>query len=317
MARKKSREEGEEREFGPPPFDEKRFYRTELEAAKATIIAALWGIGIAAVSAALFALTGDFTIGAAAGVLAVFFIKPLLDLFKVSYEGWDWTKAAALLVSFFFCWLAFWVLLSNPPVMDLAPPVLSDSTEAKQELGGTIKLAILASDNSGVASISAVILGPGGIYERLTNFTEESGGLYMLPLTYTSTGNYTYEIRAEDSTGRSSKLKGSFELVPSQPPVIELIAPDNGTNITYEQAIMLHIYDNARVSEVYYILDGSPEKIFLKMEKRGYQSYSKDIYRIRTNLPGQSWSGGTHSIVVVATDAAGNTTEASYTFTIR
>ncbi|MGQ9582538.1 MAG: HYR domain-containing protein [Thermoplasmatota archaeon] len=316
MARKKRVEEGEEGGFGPPPFDERRFYRTELEAAKAALLAAGWGLAVALISTGLLALTGDFLFGAGAGVAAVFLIKPILDLSGVSYEGWDWTKAGGTLVSFALSWLAFWVLLSNPPVMDLAPPVLLDRTPPVQELGGPVGVVVSASDNSGISSLSASVRGPEGVVKSFDEFLEDEPGVFRLGLNYTAPGVYTYEVRARDTTGRSSGLKGSYELLPSAPPEIRLIAPDNGTNITYEQAIMLYIPDNARVASVYYLLDGGPENVSLKMDRRGYESYTKDIYRIRTNQPGHAWSGGRHTILVVATDAAGNRAEATFTFTL-
>ncbi len=316
MARKKRKEEGEGGEFAPPPFDERRFYRTEVEAAKAALLAAGWGLVVALISTGLLALTGDFLFGVGLGVLAVFLIKPILDLSGVSYEGWDWTKAGGLLSSFIFTWLAFWVLLSNPPVMDLAPPLLSDGTPPVQELGGPLALVVSASDNSGISSLSALVRRPDGPPESFSDFREERPGVFELSLNYTALGSYTYEVSARDSTGRSSSLKGSFELLPSSPPEIRLIAPDNGTNITYEQSIMLYIPDNAGVASVYYILDGGPETVELKMDKKGYESYTKDIYRIRTNQPGHAWSGGRHAVLVVAIDSAGNRAEATFTFTL-
>jgi hypothetical protein len=317
MAKKKAKkdEEDEDEEFGPPPFNEKEFYHGELHTAKATIISALWGLLIAVVSTGIYAASRDLTIGLAAGVAAALVLKPLLDRLGVATGDWGMTKWLGTGFSYFACWLAFWILLVNPPVMDLSAPVLKDQTPPIQELGGHIRLDISAADNTDVSSLSAAITRPGGTEETFNDFMLDTGHLYRLELNYSVTGTYRYRVRAEDPSGHSAVLAGSMEIVGQELPGITLIAPSNGSEIAVDQAIRIDVTDNSKVASVYYSLDNSTEHILLKMGK-SYQSYTH-VYYIRPNAAGNQWTGGPHWVTVEATDMAGLTNTTSYAFTLR
>jgi len=317
MVKKKAKkdEEDEEEEFGPPPFDEKEFFRGELHTSKATIIAALWGLLIAVVSTGIYASSGDFTFGVAAGVAAALVLKPLLDRLGVATGDWGATKWLGTGFSYFACWLAFWILLVNPPVMDLSAPVLKDQTPSIQELGGHIRLDIWAADNTEVSTLSATITRPNRTEQTLTDFMLDTGHLYMLDLNFNVTGTYLYRVRAQDPSGHSAVLTGSMQIVEQEPPVITLIAPSNGTEIAVDQAIRIDVTDNSKVASVYYSLDNSTDHILLKMGK-AYQSYTH-VYYIRPNASGHQWTGGPHLVTVEATDMAALTNTTSYHFILR
>jgi hypothetical protein len=318
MAKKKLKKDDEleqEEEFAPPPFNEKEFYRGELHTSKATIVAALWGLLISVVSTGIYAASGDFTFGVAAGVAAALVLKPLLDRLGVATGDWGITKWLGTGFSYFACWLAFWILFVNPPIMDLSAPVLKDQTPAVQELGGHIHLDISAADNTDVSSLSAAVTRPGGTEQTLDSFLLDSGHLYRLELDINVTGTCLYRVRAEDPSGHSAVLSGSMRIVGPEPPVITLIAPSNGSEIAVDQAIRIDVTDNSKVASVYYSLDNSTEHILLKMGK-SYQSYTH-VYYIRPNASGHQWTGGAHWVTVEATDLAGFTNSTSYAFTLR
>jgi hypothetical protein len=308
MVKKKAKksEEEEEKEFGPPPFDLKKFYLTETEGAKSTIISVIWGIIMSLVSAAIFIATGhDFAIGAVAGVGAALALKPLFDMAKVITKDFDKMKWLGAGFSYLLTWLAFWILMVNPPLMDLSPPGIKNSTPLRQELGSPIKIVFKATDNSGIASLSMDVRTPSGTELSYTEIPEVSDHLYRQDLNFTALGNY------------SKTYEGITEIVPSAPPVIELIAPSNGSDVTYDQAIVLHITDNAEMAGVYYTLDSEGAHVMMKMERKGYSSYATGIYKIRSNVSGHQWTGGPHTINVVATDTASNTSNATYSFTLK
>lgn len=322
MAKKKLRksEEEDDDEFAPPPFDERQFYSTELELAKATMLAAVWGIIIALISTVVFAFLGSFPLGLAVGVLAALALKPIIDRLRLITRQLETMKWLGMFFSYFMCWLAFWVLLVNPPVMDLTPPQLRDRTPAYQELGGNLRLSVEVSENSGLNSLSADVLMPDGKRETRDDFLEVTTKLHQLDLNYTATGIYTYTIRAEDGTGRSSTKGGQTEIVASKRPDISLIVPPNETTISVDTPIYFNVTDNALISGVYYTLDSNPEKLFLKPIK-SYQSYVSDnvknnVYRIRPNAEGHRWSLGAHNLTITASDAANNIWPETYTFTI-
>lgn len=314
MVKKKAKkDEEEEEEFGPPPFDEKAFYRGEMETAKATIITAIWGILIAVVSTGVYAATHDFTIGVALGLGAAIVIKPILDRLKVNTTGWGISKWGTSAFSYFTCWLAFWILFVNPPILDLSAPILKDQTPATQELGSHIRLDIWAVDNTEITSLSARITGPDGTEQTFTEFMQDSGRLYRLELNL-SVGNYTYSVRADDPYGHSTTISRRMEIVEQVPPSITLIAPSNGSQITTDQSIRVDIRDNAQVASVFYILDNGTEPVLLK-QGRPYQSFTH-VYYIRPNASGHQWTGGPHTVTVRATDGAGLVTTATYNFTL-
>jgi len=323
MAKKKVRQEEDdaEEEFGPPPFNEKEFYSSELELAKTTIAAALWGITIAFITAAIFALTNEFYIGLATGILAALVLKPLLDRLKIITRQLETMKWLGTFFTYFMCWVAFWVLLVNPPIMDLSPPQLRDRTPEYQELGSPIRLSVEVLENSGLSSLTAQITGPGGV-QKLDGFEEVSLKFHQLSLGYNVSGEYNYIVRAEDSSGRSARLNGTLYVVPSERPTITLIAPSNGSDVALDSPIYLRVQDNALISGVYYRLDSDPEKIFLSYARGGYQSYRTDgikdnIYKLRPNASGHRWSPGAHVIEVVAFDAAANQANQTYSFTLK
>jgi hypothetical protein len=322
MAKKKLRkvEEEDDDEFGPPPFDEREFYSTELELAKATMVAALWGILIAVVAAAVFAFTASFYIGLAVGVLAALALKPMLDRLRIITRQLETMKWLGMFFSYFMCWVAFWILLVNPPIMDLSPPQLRDRTPAFQELGSALRISIEIKENSGINSLTADIVQPGGAVDKRDNFLEVTTKLFQLDLNYTATGVYNYHIRVEDGTGKSASRDGQTVIVPSMPPVINLIALQNNSNITVDTPIYFNVTDNALISGVHYTIDSNPEKLFLKPIK-SYQSWVSDnvknnVYRIKPNTAGHPWAAGAHNMTISASDAGGNVVNASYSFII-
>jgi hypothetical protein len=322
MAKKKLRkaDEEEEDEFTPPPFDEREFYSGELELAKATMVAAVWGILIAVVCTAVFAVTGSFYIGLAVGVVAALVLKPLLDRLRLISRQLETMKWLGMFFSYFMCWVAFWILLVNPPIMDLSPPQLRDRTPAYQELGSSLRVSIEVMENSGVSAMTAEILMPGGGMDKRDNFMEVTTKLFQLDLNYTAAGVYSYHVRVEDGTGRSASRDGQTEIVKSQPPVINNIAPLNNSTISVDTPLYFRVTDNALLSGVYYTLDSGPEKLFLKPIKK-YETYRSDgvkdnIYRIMPNASGHRWAQGMHNMTLTAMDAAQNSVSASFTFTI-
>jgi hypothetical protein len=145
--------------------------------------------------------------------------------------------------------------------------------------------------------------------------------LYQLNLNYNVTGVYSYHIRAEDASGRAATLDGITEVVPSARPTIELIAPTNGTAITLDDSVTLHVVDNALLSGVYYTIGNDSQPIRLNYVKSGYESYrsngvNDNIYKIRPNASGHRWPVGTNTLSIRASDGAGNSANQTYIFTL-
>lgn len=127
MARAAKKRKKEESEFTFPEFDEVDYMKGEVEGAKASMVTIAFAVPVALVS---FALTlGGVPVVAFFLGLAAAFLLPRVFAFlpwpKVNIEKFqrkDWFGHGA---TFFFSWLAFWILLLNPPFGDQTPPTIS------------------------------------------------------------------------------------------------------------------------------------------------------------------------------------------------
>jgi len=115
----------EEREFEFPEFDKEEFMKNEMRGAKTTMIGAGFGVAMAFVSYGIaFASPGvAFLVGLISMAMLKFVFESLnIDLTDFGWKGWAGSGAV-----YFFTWLMVWILISNPPISDLAPPELHGS----------------------------------------------------------------------------------------------------------------------------------------------------------------------------------------------
>ena len=145
-----------------PEFDEVKFMRTEMRAARATIAVVLWTLPAAALSYGL-TLAGVAVVAFFTGIGMLFLLKWVLPILKVDtseYKRKDWIGHG---LTFFFSWLAFWILLLNPPFADLTSPTIYGVTvdgnpvscgDLYSALGSMAALNVTAGDNVGVVSVT-------------------------------------------------------------------------------------------------------------------------------------------------------------------
>ncbi len=122
--RRKHQIEKEEKEYKPPEFDKKGFMETEINVAKGTIFAVLIAIpmGIAAFLIMPLSVTVGLLLGFA-GIGVVYFVLTILRVEIGSYKITHWL---GVMSSYFFLFLAIWILLCNPPFSDQAGPDIKD-----------------------------------------------------------------------------------------------------------------------------------------------------------------------------------------------
>jgi len=123
MAKKVKAGEAETPVFKFPEFDEKEFLREEIRDSKAIIASALMALPMAAVAAIMTAAihpTAGIVMGLA-GFGAIYFLFKFLfkDLSGFKIKHWLMTMGG-----YFLTFLALWILLINPPFMDLSGPVI-------------------------------------------------------------------------------------------------------------------------------------------------------------------------------------------------
>src|SRR5712691_11623857 len=150
MARRKRREE--EADWVAPEFDEIGYMRQEIQGAKAAVLTILWAVLGAGVAFLLYSVLPilAFFAGIAVG-FGLYFFLPLFGIKTDSFKRRDWTGHG---ITYFFSWLAFWIILLNPPFSDHTPPTIQGITVSPYHSGYTGDLGCLPPAGS-------VSMGPG------------------------------------------------------------------------------------------------------------------------------------------------------------
>jgi len=180
MARRKRKEE--EPDWVAPEFDELSYMRTEMQAARTAVVTIGWAVVGAIVSFLLYSVNPAlaFFAGIAVGS-GMYFMLPLIGIDIGPFKRRDWIGHG---VTYFFSWLAFWILLLNPPIGDFTVPTIQGISVSPwpgfmgelacvEPVAGGVDLRLIqtgntsifilfrASDNVGVASL-IVTVSPGG-----------------------------------------------------------------------------------------------------------------------------------------------------------
>ena len=248
--RKKGKEEEEEYEFRPPEFDEKEFILKELRDSKAVIIAVILAIGFAVAAGAISALNHDFVglsfVLVIAGILA---LKPIYEFLRIDTKSFQKRTWAANIATFFFTFLAIWILSLNTPFTDYSNPVVSNvivwvddgnsvrgieysfdsqtNTYSWTQLNETNPVTIIAgsnqtinitakvADNGNLRSVEIVV----GNYnaENLVNMTRSTvENRYEYKTTAAQLDPAVFFIRAIDSEGNSVTFQNSQYKIPTE-----------------------------------------------------------------------------------------------------
>jgi len=218
VARKDTKEPEDEYEFIPPDFDEEAFIHKEMVSFRTTAILFVCGIVAAVLSWALFAPLGADDTGWWIGLLVMaalgYGLKWLIPALKTDISHWgrrEWTGTGFL---YFFTWLAFFILLVNPPVSDFAAPeVVVHAAPEVQEAGGAVSIDVLYADNDEIASHTLTVTGPdGAVLATEQDLTQRVNGHYALTLENRTAGVYAYVATAKDPGGHETRTNGTFEV---------------------------------------------------------------------------------------------------------
>lgn len=120
MARRKRKEE--EGDWAAPEFDEVAYMRKEIEGGRAALATVGWAIIGAVVSFLLYSVHPGlaFFAGIAVG-FGMYLVLPLTGINIEPFKRRDWFSHGSV---YFFSWLAFWILLLNPPFGDFTNPTI-------------------------------------------------------------------------------------------------------------------------------------------------------------------------------------------------
>ncbi len=232
MARRKRKDEAAD--WVPPEFDEVGFMRKEIEGARAAVATILWAVVGAIVAFALYSVLP--VLAFLAGIAVGFGLYLMLPLFGVNTEPFkrrDWIGHG---VTYFFSWLAFWIILLNPPFGDFTNPTVQGISVSPYTVGfsgnltcavpsaGSVTLStgtntsvyilFRASDNVGLASLRVTVTPMGqpsvdvppvavsGNNQCMGHRTEPYlAGTYSATFPHTAL-SYAVSILAADSSGR-------------------------------------------------------------------------------------------------------------------
>jgi hypothetical protein len=190
-----------------------------MRSARAAIAAVLWAVPAALVSWGI-TLANLAVVAFFAGLGMMFLLKWIVPLVGVDTKEWkrrDWFGHGT---TFFFSWLAFWILLLNPPFADLTNPhIVSVSVgQGTVGCGGTLYsvpaatyfLNVSAGDNVGVAGVTADFGGASPV-----ELGPEGGILWKT--TWSVSGTASVTITARDVNGHVSPAC-TVTVTPQPPP---------------------------------------------------------------------------------------------------
>ena len=166
--RKKDKEPQEDYQFIPPDFDEKEFLRKEMRDIRSALLTIAFAVLFGAVAGGIasaspnFALVGLIIV--IAGIVALPTLYRIVGVDTSAFQKKHW---AGNLGTFFFTFLAIWVMLMNPPFADLAKPMVDD--------------VIVWVESDGVLTgLEYVYLEPlGGYYWIVTNTSSPAGTIHV------------------------------------------------------------------------------------------------------------------------------------------
>jgi len=125
--RKKEKEKAEEYEFRPPDFSEKEFLKKELKDTKAALYTILYAILFGVIAGLISMNTNGLEIVSFMVVfVGIVTLRYFYSFVKVDTSAYTKKNWAGNLATYFFTFLAIWVLMMNPPFADNASPTIEN-----------------------------------------------------------------------------------------------------------------------------------------------------------------------------------------------
>ncbi|MFO7990807.1 MAG: hypothetical protein R6U61_00755 [Thermoplasmata archaeon] len=217
MSKRKKKEE-EEPDFEFPEFDRVEYMKDEIKKGKTVLISIAVAPIFSLIATQVFKLTMDWTFGFMVGIFGLLVIFPLFNTLGIDTSDFGKKEYATNAFMFFFTWLAFWLILINPPFNDFTDPDLNDldiwietqdgwvhldDVELNNSQSYYINISAKVTDNVGVKEESVMLEFQGSEYdmERVGDHRYE----YRLNLT-ARTNPYDFTISMEDVNGHTERV---------------------------------------------------------------------------------------------------------------
>src|SRR5437879_12664454 len=149
MARRKRKDEAPD--WTAPDFDEVGYMRTEIRRCRAACATIAWAVVGAVVSFLLYSIQPALAFFA--GILVgfgLYFFLPMIGISIDAFKRRDWTGHG---ITYFFSWLAFWIILLNPPFGHFTLPTVQ-GVSASPYTAGYIGDLPCVPPTSGTAALS-------------------------------------------------------------------------------------------------------------------------------------------------------------------
>lgn len=294
MAKKDAKDASdEEYQFEVPDFDEDAFIHKEMVSFKTTSTLFAWGVLAALVSWGLWESMDGAATGWYLGLLivaafgaALKWLYPLLRLDISHFGRREWLGTGFLL---FFTWLAFFLLLTNPPFSDHADPVMEGfASPPLQQEGGDVVLDLFATDNGRIDTFSFTLTQGSTTLATETDLNLVADGHYRYTLEDPGAGTYAYTATATDAKGNAADLEGSVA-VSSRALTVN---PSSGT-LGVTESLVVRLADDT---------DFDPLNVYLRKDdgSRIYLEYSDDFQGWIATTAYDGWVEGDNTFTAVA-----------------
>jgi len=228
--RKKDKKAEEDYEFIPPEFDEKEFLMKEVKDTKISLITIVLAVVFGILAGGLSAISRDLVLPSLLiGLVGVVGLKYIYQLMKIDISHFQKKNWLGSIGSFFFTFLAIFVLLINIPFLDLANPSVEDVsvwvTDGAVSYGflydsgnaawnrsdisipstptAIVNISADVADNGDLSVVEIAIGSAPGTYHPMTKGAD---GRYKYELTgdqLDSASNLMFYIRATDMEGNT------------------------------------------------------------------------------------------------------------------
>ena len=191
MARRKRKEDAPD--WVAPDFDEVGYMRKEIEGARAAVATIAWAVIGALVAFGLYSVLPAlaFFAGIAVG-FGMYFVFPLIGIKTESFKRRDWIGHG---ITYFFSWLAFWIILLNPPFSDHTDPTIQAISISPYHPGYPGDLACLPT------TIGSATLGPGNNSLYVLFRASDNVGLSNVSVQVAPQGQMPYLVKPTPVTG--------------------------------------------------------------------------------------------------------------------
>lgn len=205
----------EDAPFEIPPFDEKEFIRKELISFKTTVILFVFSLITAGITYALWRaeLLNFFSYLLIALGLAAIALRFLFKAAKIDISHWKRKEWTGTMFLYFFFWLGFFLLMSNPPITDAAAPAVTvHVSPAWQAPGQPVEIGAYVADNADLVedSLTFRIEGPGVTGDGPAWSKDPNDPFWTTSFVAPENGTYEVVVTASDSVGAVNRTSTSF-----------------------------------------------------------------------------------------------------------